>query len=517
MRPRTAITPALATLVAVISMAVATTPCAQDAERTVNLSPGCNMVTLTFASGTDAAAVATAVSPSNALDTIWRLDNTSGSFQAFAPAAPQASDLPSVNLLDTVFLCLHSPATITMPAVSPDPSGATMSIPLSPRCNALGLTFPDSTAPSQVAAVITPPGAFETMWRLDEASGSFEAYAAAAPQASDLTSLGFLDAVFLCMARPASLAMPALAGVAAESILSAVTSWAYQIQALEADGAADALVASDYDLLVIEPTRSVVGSQEFDTAGLVRRLHERGKLVLAYIDIGEAEDYRTYWQDEWERPSRDKRGVPDFLLTVDPGGWSGDYPVAFWDQRWKNVVTYDDGSLLDMVLDDGFDGVYMDWIEAYMDEHVAAAARAEGLDPAAEMMAFIREIRDYSRGRHPGFLVVAQNAAELAEERPEYLEVIDGLAQEDLSFRGEADTEWGDRASGDIPTPPEDQAYLMELFRLYREAGVPLFCVDYALREDNVRKAYETAARAGCLGYVSQTPLSRLTGTPPPP
>jgi endo-alpha-1,4-polygalactosaminidase (GH114 family) len=112
---------------------------------------------------------------------------------------------------------------------------------------------------------------------------------------------------------------------------------------------------------------------------------------------------------------------------------------------------------------------------------------------------------------------VAQNAAELAEERPDYLKVIDGLAQENLSFRGEADTEWDDPASGDIRTPREDQEYLIDLFGLYRAAGLPVFCVDYALREDNIREAYATAARAGCLGYVSQTPLSRLTDTPPPP
>jgi cysteinyl-tRNA synthetase len=328
-----------------------------------------------------------------------------------------------------------------------------------------------------------------------------------------------------------SLALLALAGVALAVLamscggeddqhpddLAAVTSWAYQIQELEADGAVDALVASDYDMLVIEPTRSIVGSQAFDTAGLVRRLHERGKLVLAYVDIGEAEDYRTYWRDDWQAPSAAERGDPDFLLTIDPDGWSGNYPVAFWDDRWKDVVIYGKGSLLAMALEDGFDGVYMDWVEAYSDEHVVAAASAEGIDPAAEMVRFIREIRDYARERDPGFLLVAQNGAELAEERPEYLEAIDGLAQEDLSFQGEADTEWDDPQSGDIPTPPEDQEYLVELFSLYQDAGLPVFCADYALMEENVQQAYETAARAGCVGYVSQTPLSRLTETPPQP
>lgn len=474
------------------------------------------MAALTFPTGTDVATVADAVAPRSALDTLWRLDNATGAFQAFMPRAVQASDLSSVDLLDAVYICVGEAATINMPSVSPVSSGAIASVSLARGCNAIGLTCPDGTTPSQVAGSVDPSDSFESLWRLDNTTGAFQAYVASAPQASDLTTLSFLDAVFLCARRSASLTMPVLSGVTAGPDLSAVTSWAYQIQELEEDGAVDVLVASEYDMLVIEPTRSVVGSQAFDTADLVARLHGRGKLVLAYIDIGEAEDYRTYWQDGWEAPSGGGRGTPDFLLTVDPDGWSGNYPVAYWDGRWKNVVIYDQDSLLNMALDDGFDGIYMDWVEAYLEETVVAAADDEGLDPAAEMVALIRDTRDHARARRPGFLLLAQNAAELAEERPEYLRVIDGLAQEDLSFGGEADTEWGDPESGDIPTSREDQDYLVDLFDLYRQAGLPIFCADYALKDTNVQEAYETAERAGCLGYVSQTPLSRLTDTPPP-
>jgi cysteinyl-tRNA synthetase len=295
-----------------------------------------------------------------------------------------------------------------------------------------------------------------------------------------------------------------------------VKSWAYQIQGLEEEGAIDALVASDYELVVVEPVRSQKEAEEFDTAGMVAHLHDEGKLVLAYLDVGEAEDYRTYWGDDWIAPSADEPGEPDFLVTVDPGGWSGNYPVAFWDERWKNVVIHDENSLMDMVLDDGFDGVYLDWIEAYQDETVAAAAERLGIDPAQEMVAFVQGIAQYGRERTQKFLVIPQNAAELAQEIPEYLDIIDGLAQEDLSFRGEADTEWGDPESGDIPTPADDQEYVLELFDLYLGAGLPVFCTDYALQQPNVQAAYSTARDADCLEYVSQTPLSRLTETPPP-
>ncbi len=174
------------------------------------LSPGCNMTTLTFADGTDAATVAAAVSPPDALDSIWRLDNTTGSFHAFMPQAPQASDLTSVSLLDAVFICLDASADISMPSLSPDPAGTPISTDLGSGCNTVGLTFPDGTAPSQLADALTPTDALQSIWRLDSATGSFQAYVAAAPQASDLTSLQFLDAVFVCTGGPASLQMPAV-------------------------------------------------------------------------------------------------------------------------------------------------------------------------------------------------------------------------------------------------------------------------------------------------------------------
>ena len=59
--------------------------------------------------------------------------------------------------------------------------------------------------------------------------------------------------------------------------LSEVRFWAYQITRLENDrgiSVIDALVESRYDLLVLEPTRSDRENTAFDTAGMVRRLHE---------------------------------------------------------------------------------------------------------------------------------------------------------------------------------------------------------------------------------------------------
>lgn len=261
---------------------------------------------------------------------------------------------------------------------------------------------------------------------------------------------------------------------------------------------------------MVEPTRSIQGSEDFDAAGMVERLHAAGKLVLAYLDFGQAEDYRTYWGDDWRPPADDEPGRPDFMVAVDPAGWEGNYPVAFWDPRWWALLWDGEDSPLQQILDDGFDGVYLDWVEAYEDPDVAAAAEVAGIAPAAAMVELIRELGERARGQNPDFVVVAQNAPELLEEVPSYTEVIDGLGIEDLTFSGGANTEWGEPESGDIATDPDEHEYIAEMIGQYEDAGVPVFCIDYALEPGNVRIARENAEAVGCVSFVSQTPLDRL-------
>ncbi len=105
--------------------------------------------------------------------------------------------------------------------------------------------------------------------------------------------------------------------------LPKVSYWAYQIQALDTAGAVDNLVASHYDMLVLEPTRTDWSSdaKNFNTKEMVSRLKSskagdgiHRKLILAYIDIGEAEDWRWYWtwSKEWDCSGSPPGDWPDY-------------------------------------------------------------------------------------------------------------------------------------------------------------------------------------------------------------
>ena len=314
--------------------------------------------------------------------------------------------------------------------------------------------------------------------------------------------------------------------------LADVKFWACQVHGLtEADAVTD-LANSRYDMLVLDPTRTDLSSQEtasFDAAAMVQRLkasvgHDGAhrKLLLAYLNIGEAEDWRWYWtwSRQWPEGQPRPSAWPSYIIKRDPEGWTGDYPVAYWDPAWKDIVingVADSGqpynSALDEVLVDGFDGVYLNWVEAFEDTDVYAAAHAAGKDPAAEMIAFIREIREYAtlRGRSD-FIIVQQNAATLIEGHPELVappRAIDAIAHEGIWYYGDATDDWSDPDGYDIETEELLTDYYVGYLDQFRQAGLPVFDCEYALQ--HAASAYARANACGFTPYVTRTSLSRLT------
>lgn len=308
----------------------------------------------------------------------------------------------------------------------------------------------------------------------------------------------------------------------AEQRLAAAQTWMYQIQELDREGAIEALAASTYPLFVLDPTRTNRGTESFDTRKMIQQLRKapdgQARIILAYIDIGEAEDYRTYWQPNWRAPAAGQPGEPDFLLTFDPDGWSGNYPVAYWEPRWQQIWLGPSG-LVAGLTQDGFDGVYLDWVEAYDDSIVREAAANQGIDPEEAMMSFIEKIRQTGRSVREDFLVVPQNAPYLIDHDPmRYAGLIDGLAVEDTWFSGTGDAEWDDPASGDIPNENSDEYSTNNLLNQYKEylqRGLPVFSVDYCLNPANAQRVYREAREAGLRPLVTRVALSRITGTPP--
>lgn len=98
------------------------------------------------------------------------------------------------------------------------------------------------------------------------------------------------------------------------------------------------------------------------TADEIERLKQKAnggqRLVICYMSIGEAEDYRYYWQSSW------KRHKPVWLDRENPS-WKGNYKVRYWCSDWQEIICGAGDSYLNRILAAGFDGVYLDIVDAF--------------------------------------------------------------------------------------------------------------------------------------------------------
>lgn len=117
--------------------------------------------------------------------------------------------------------------------------------------------------------------------------------------------------------------------------------------------------STNYDVLLMDLYHN--GNDSFTSAEVnaLRNKANGGKrLVIAYMSIGEAEDYRYYWKSSWET------NRPAWLGPVNPK-WPGNYEVKYWYKDWQNIIYGNDSSYLKKILNAGFDGVYLDIIDAF--------------------------------------------------------------------------------------------------------------------------------------------------------
>lgn len=118
------------------------------------------------------------------------------------------------------------------------------------------------------------------------------------------------------------------------------------------------LERTNYDVLIVDPQYMGAYLQPEDVIRLQKKDSGERRLVLAYLSVGEAETYREYWQESW------KSQPPSWLLEANPN-WEGNYRVRYWEEGWKELLYKAPGSRLQRILTSGFDGVFLDVIDAY--------------------------------------------------------------------------------------------------------------------------------------------------------
>ena len=236
--------------------------------------------------------------------------------------------------------------------------------------------------------------------------------------------------------------------------LSMVKTFAYVLQADAAGKTRKQAIAQlrdcDRDLIILDATFDGDESGRWKSQELNEiRAGKVGRRVVAYCSIGEAESYRSYWNDSWDENEDGKPGesAPNFLQSEN-ANWSGNYRVRYWGIRWKNIVF----EQVDTIIGQGFDGIFLDRVDAFEDyEQISEDEYQSNRENSVTGQSYRKDMLDLvfglagrARSKTPGFLIVPQNGAQLLEDSA-YADLASGIAIEELLFLDDQETDSEDR------------------------------------------------------------------------
>lgn len=252
----------------------------------------------------------------------------------------------------------------------------------------------------------------------------------------------------------------------------------------------DQIAGSAYELAVIDYSADGTAAGAFGADQIEAVRHATcERRILAYLSIGEAEAYRWYWQPRWTTRH------PAWIVEEEKD-WPGNYRVRYWTTEWRTIVY----RYLDRIIAAGFDGVYLNRVDAYAEPYAHGHERA--------MVSLVGNLARYARARSPlgkDFGIVVQNAEGLAPRHPAFVGVVTGICREEVYVRAtDLPTPWNERAAA------EDN---LESFRRH-SLGRLVLTIDYADRPALVRLAYERSGARGFVPYVGDVALDRMRVNP---
>lgn len=303
------------------------------------------------------------------------------------------------------------------------------------------------------------------------------------------------------------------------------SNWGYQLQASGGLKVGD-LAAQPHDMLVIDPSRDGTDAKRF-SASEVAEIKADRSILAAYVSIGEASDFRDYWDKDWTTTGKASGkltdAAPDWLGPLNPD-WPESRKVRYWDDDWQDIIFNDQGTgELDNIVSTGFDAAYLDIVDAYYfwGEEIKDSQREPG-DPrnekqaAQRMVDFAVEMAEHARETNPDFFLIPQNGAWIIDAlktgktdtaRIEaYYEVIGGIGIEDLYFRG------GDKDENNRFKPDEQTIRVLQ--RDFLNRGIPVYVTDYITGDKRIAKFEKAALDDGFIPYAAPSRDLDVMGPP---
>ena len=235
---------------------------------------------------------------------------------------------------------------------------------------------------------------------------------------------------------------------------------------------------TEFNIAVVDPDESKLSQDD------LKNLHNMDKVIMAYLSIGEAENYRSYWNNDWET------GSPVFIDDENPD-WKGNYKVRYWYEEWQQIIF----SMLNEIVSLGYDGIYLDVIDSF--EYY----KNKGFDFAEEeMVELVINISKEAKKRNKNFLIVPQNAEGLLSHKS-YLSAIDGIGREDLWY-----------IDNNLQAEEELETALLHLNKAI-DSGKFVLVISYPTEKDKKCNFIKMAKEHNFIPYVGRRELDTIETT----
>ncbi len=294
--------------------------------------------------------------------------------------------------------------------------------------------------------------------------------------------------VFLCVIKQARAVEPG--------------SFAYVLQAESfGHGKADAvarLARCERDWVVLDAVYSGDAAWTPDDIETVRNGRNARK-VIAYISIGEAEEYRAYWRKEWGGIGRITASAPSWLGAENPD-WRGNYRVKYWRPEWQRLIL---GSV-EEAMGRGFDGVYLDIVDGFEtferegDEFIDDRLNPETRQSfRRDMVDWVKLIAARARAVKPDALVIPQNGSQLLSQA-DFVATINAIGIEDLF------------TNGNKAQPASHSDFVLGSLKKMTSAGKPVLVIEYPRHAPQQSLARTKAGANGMVWLVTDRSLKTL-------
>lgn len=227
-------------------------------------------------------------------------------------------------------------------------------------------------------------------------------------------------------------------------------------------------------LWVIDESKS---SSELFSKSEISDFKKNSNLLISYLSLGEAEDYRSYFVN-----------FPRELIVGPNPHWAGNYNIRYWRNQWAHIVD----QRIKTMIEAGYDGVIYDVVDAF-------AIYNEKKLYAKKMADLIWQTSIKAKKIKSDFHIVLQNASVLfeflnEEDKRKLINVISGASIENVFFEQEN--------QGPIVSPIVAN-YIKDL----KTSNKWIFSIEYTQQENQIKAYLKLMNKLGILGLITDQSL----------